>query len=142
MKIIRRNILQSRKRLLKVFNDSMMTIFIQYNFYLLWKNKCHRWFALSPMDDNITNGNNKIICSQFFSFIRHLWQRTKWSGLVVVIYISTKWLLFTMFKMTWTMMTWLFNVIIKWLYFEQHDNWWIIWLPCNDINKNNMTIDE
>jgi hypothetical protein len=66
MKIIRRNFLQSRKQWLKVLNDSMMTIFIQYNFYRLWKNKCHKWFALSPMDDNITYDDNKIIRSQFF----------------------------------------------------------------------------
>ncbi len=46
------------------------------------------------MDDNITYGNNKIISSQCFSSIRHPWQRTKWCGLLVVMYMTIKWLYF------------------------------------------------
>jgi hypothetical protein len=44
--------------------------------------------------------------------------------------------------MTWIMMTWLFNVTIKWLYFEQHGCWCMIkeWLTCNDMDNIDLTI--
>jgi hypothetical protein len=41
-------------------------------------------------------------------------------------------------------MTWLFNVIIKWLSYEQHGSWCMIkeWLPCNDMDNIDMVVSS
>ncbi len=51
-----------------------------------------------------------------------------------------KWL----FKMTWTMMTWLFNVTIKLSYSKQHDSWYVIeeWLLCNDMDNIEIVVSN
>ncbi len=76
-----------------------------------------------------------------FSSIGHPWQRIEWCGLLVIAYMIIKWLFF---KRTWTIMTWLFNVTIKWLYFEQHDISCIIedWLLCNDMDNIDIIISN
>jgi hypothetical protein len=40
-------------------------------FHPTWKINNPKWVDLSLMDDQITYDNNKIINSQFFSFIGH-----------------------------------------------------------------------
>jgi hypothetical protein len=44
--------------------------------------------------------------------------------------------------MTWTMMTWIFNVTIKISYSKQYDSWYMIeeWLLCNDMDNTDIVV--